>query len=138
LTLTILLAVAAGSWSLPVQTHEVATSGKCRTVPDDIREACRNHSGMRAPFRYSVISEPEHCDLLRDSTARGACRATLETGSIMNVPSTDLTGVPQIDAREDALERIAFHTKVSAIFDGIQMAAITVGVALAIWIAVRD
>lgn len=136
--LVLLLAVVATAWSLPIKTQEIATSGKCRTVPDEILDACRNHSGKHAPFRYSVISDPEDCDLLRDSTARATCRTRLETGSIVNVASTDLASIPQIDAREDALERIAFHTKVSAIFDGIQMAATAVVVALAIWIAVRD
>lgn len=138
LTLTLLLAVVTTSWSLPVKIHEVATSGKCRMAPEDVREACRNHAGERAPFQYAVISEPEDCDLLRDSTARGTCRAALATGAIRSVPSTDLTSIPRIDAKEDALERIAFHTKVSAIFDGIQMAATAVVVAVAIWIAVRD
>lgn len=137
-TLTLLLAVVTTSWSLPVRIHEVATSGRCRTVPEDVREACRNHAGERAPFQYAVISEPEDCDLLRDSTARGTCRATLATGAIQSVPSTDLTSIPRIDAKEDALERIAFHTKISAIFDGIQMAATAVAVALVVWIAVRD
>jgi hypothetical protein len=136
--LVLLLAVGSTAWSLPVRIQEVASSGKCRTVPEDVREACRNHAGMRAPFQYAVISEPQDCDLLRDSTARGTCRATLATGAIVSVPSTELTSITTVDAKEDALERIAFHTKVSAIFDGIQLAATAVGVALVIWLAIRD